>query len=88
MSNDNYYVGSYQSQNGLLTATVNVTHYHGPQQSILGPVTQAALRLEQDPTRRGQLDAQGNRQIVLWGDVPGRPGAKIVCELTWRAALP
>jgi hypothetical protein len=84
-----YYLGSYAGKNGLLNATVNVTPYAGPAQSILGLITTPlTLTLQEDPTRQGQRDAQGNRQLVMWGDIPGRPGAKIVCELTWRAALP
>jgi hypothetical protein len=84
-----YYLGSYVGKNGLLTAKVTVTHYTGPPQSILGLVTQPiTLVLQEDPARHGQRDAQGNRQLVMWGDIPGQPGAKLVCELTWRAALP
>lgn len=74
-----FYIGSYALDNGMLKASVKVTHYAGQPHSIFGPAKEFNLALE------GKIATD---TFELFGYVVEQSGMKIRIRLTKRADLP
>lgn len=74
-----YYVGNYESNNGVAKAIIKVTHYAGPPNSVFGQIKEFNLILEGKPSEKA---------FELHGHVQENPSLKIGIRLTRRSELP
>jgi hypothetical protein len=74
-----FYVGDYSVEQGIVAATLKVTHYAGNAHSIFGDAKEFHLDLSGRPERD---------VFELQGHVVGKPRLQIKIRLTRRAELP
>jgi len=74
-----YYVGDAEVVNSILRAKLEVTHYSGPRNSVVGNYDRYHLEIS-GPVNRNQM--------ILQGHVVEDPRIKMAFRLTRRAELP